>query len=232
MRSDMESMHQHTSSPGPPQQSSYPSHDPLTGPQPVVLPETSMHTAASSHMHGTSLVPLHQQQHQQYQQQQQHLIANADVVRLSQQQTIERLQQQLHDAQQASQDIAAENERLMELSSALRSERDRAVMSQGNVSMAQPAPTPHVQSQQLAIAATSQPQHLPFAHAAPHQQQVPVLLPPPLPLQAVTSHPPQKGYLRNAYVVQPQQQHLQQQLPGWQHHAGGCAYIDNWVMNE
>lgn len=247
MRADMESMQRHPSSPGP-QPQAHPLPTPPMSSQP--MPDTLQHASVaqdtalpSNNLHGGNVTDLayqqqqyhqqqqqqHGQQQQQHQQQQQLLIA-AEGVKVSQQHEIEQLRQQLQDAQQVSEDIAAENERLMELSSALRSERDRAVLSQGNAVKAvvngqippQQVPAHHHQSQQLTIAATPQ-QHSATAYSGNLQQPLqypPITLPPaPRLPQQPTAYPQQECYVGYAYpvmqqhsmqqYVQPQQQHQQ-----------------------
>ena len=249
----MESMQQQTSSPAPP---IHPQHPPTPPPNMSAHPTadfdhrqniaagTVTHSTLLNSMHDatTSSVAYQQQQQQLYyhqeqqQQQQQQLIAAAEDVKLSQQQQIQQLQQQLQNAQQASQEIAAENERLMELSSALRSERDRAVLAQSNavgVATGQPQQLQSRQAppQQLDVAASSQPQQMQVAYVGNHQQ-VPITLPPaPTPPPQAAAYPQQECYLGYAYPVLQQQQqyvqppqqyvqpHQQHQQPGQQSHA-------------
>ena len=250
MRADMESMQRHPSSPGPPPHplQTPPMH---TQPMPDTLPSVTQDKGLPSNgLHDPSASSLayqqqrfHQQQQYDQQQQQQHqqqLLIAAEGVNVSQQHEIEQLRQQLQDAQQVSDDIAAENERLMELSSALRSERDRAVLSQGNAVNAavngqlqpQQVPAHPHQSQQLAIAAASQQQHSAIAYSSNHQT-MPITLPPAPSLpQQHAAYPQQECYVGYAYpvmqqqqlqhsmqqYVQPQQQHQQ---PDQQTHAAG-----------
>ncbi|DBA74087.1 TPA: Coiled-coil domain-containing protein 57, variant 2 [Trebouxia sp. C0004] len=145
MRSDMESMHQHTTSPGPPtqpHQSRFPSSSPpCTSPYQQPQPESVMQSQL-----------LSQLQHQSYQQLPQQLplvgvtgicagdsqwsaaqaAPDANVQPRQQEEEVQSLRQQLQDAKCEAQDLAAENERLMELSNALRSERDRAGLIQNS----------------------------------------------------------------------------------------------------
>lgn len=245
----METMQQQTSSPAPP---THPQH-PLTPPTNMSAHPTAdfdhrQNIAASTVTHSTLLNSMHdattnsvayqqQQQfyHHQEQQQQQQLIAAAEDVKLSQQQQIQQLQQQLQNAQQASEEIAAENDRLMELSSALRSERDRAALVSNAVGVATGQPqqlqSRQVPSQQLDVAASSQPQQMQVAYVGNHQQ-VPITLPPaPTPPPQAAAYPQQECYLGYAYpmlqqqqqYVQPPQQymqpHQQHQQPGQHSHA-------------
>ena len=115
MRSDMESMHHQSSSPGP---QANPSQTPLTSPPPPFpLPyqqyQSSSHgkTTTSEEQHAL-LSGLHVQQQQQ------------------QEEEVKSLRQQLKHAQTEAEELAAENERLMEMSNALRSEHNRAALSQ------------------------------------------------------------------------------------------------------
>ena len=145
MRSDMESMHHHTTSPGPPTQphqspfpsSSPPFASPHQQPQPLSVIQSQL---------------LSQLQHQSYHQLSQQLPSvsatgqyaggsqwsaaqaapDASVQQRQQEEEVQSLRQQLQDAKCEAQDLAAENERLMELSNALRSERDRAGLIQNS----------------------------------------------------------------------------------------------------
>ena len=145
MRSDMESMHQHTTSPGPPtqpHQNPFPSSSPpFTSPHQQPQPQSVMQSQL-----------LSQLQHQSYQQLPQQLLSvsatgkyaggsqwsaaqaapDASVQQRQQEEEVQSLCKQLQDAKCEAQDLAAENERLMELSNALRSERDRAGLIQNS----------------------------------------------------------------------------------------------------
>ena len=133
MRSDMESMHLQTSSPGP---QPNPSQTPFSSPpSPFPLPHHQL-----------------QSQQQQFQQQQQppnqqyqsslhgqttnpgeqHALQSSLNVQQQQQQQeeVKSLRQQLQNAKAESGELAAENERLMDMSNALRSEHARAVLFQ------------------------------------------------------------------------------------------------------
>ncbi|DBA83216.1 TPA: hypothetical protein ACH3X2_006730 [Trebouxia sp. C0005] len=145
MRSDMESMHQQTTSPGPPtqpHQSPLPSSSPsFASPHPQPQPQSVMQSQLASQL-----------QHQSYQQLPQQLpsvsatgmyaggsqwsatqaAADASVRQRQQEEEKQSLRQQLQDAKCEAQDLATENERLMELSNALRSERDRAGLIQNS----------------------------------------------------------------------------------------------------
>ena len=137
MRTDMESMQHHT-----------------TGPTDPTQPPASSTPLTSPHQQPQSFMPsqlLSQLQHQPYQQLPQQLPdvsgagTNAGNHQLSasqaashsnlqqrQQEEVQSLCRQLQDAKCEAQDLAAENERLMELSNALRSERDRAGLIQNS----------------------------------------------------------------------------------------------------
>ena len=126
MRSDMELMQHHATSPGPqsnpfqaPPPSSSPPFPPLhVQPQPSyqMLPQHQPQYHGSSTNSGDQhqLQPsLHVYEHQQQQEEE-----------------VQLLRQQLRDAKAEAEGLAAENERLMEMSNALRSECDRSAASQ------------------------------------------------------------------------------------------------------
>ena len=145
MRSDMESMHQHTPSPGPPtqpHQSPFPSSS-----TPFASPHQQ--TQVQSVMQSQLLSQLQQQSYQQLLQQLPSVgvtgqyeggtlwsaaqaAPDASVQQRQQEEEVQSLRQRLQDAKCEAQDLAAENERLMELSNALRSERDRAGLTQNS----------------------------------------------------------------------------------------------------
>ena len=145
MRSDMESMHHHTTSPGPPtqpHQTPFPSSSPpFASPHQQPQPQSVMQSQLPSQL-----------QHQAYQQLPQQLPSvsamgmsaggsqwsaaqagsDASAQQRQQEEEVQSLRQQLQDAKCEAQDLAAENERLMELSNALRSEQDRAGLIQNS----------------------------------------------------------------------------------------------------
>ena len=133
----MESMQHHTTGP------TDPTHPPASS-----TPLTSPHQQPQSFMPSQLLSQL---QHQSYQQlpQQLPVVTGADTnagshqlsasqaashsnLQQRQQEEVQSLCRQLQDAKCEVQDLAAENERLMELSNALRSERDRAGLIQNS----------------------------------------------------------------------------------------------------
>ncbi len=141
MRSDMESMHHHTTSPGPP-----------TQPHQTPFPSSSPPFASPHQQPQSQSVMQSQLQHQSYQQLPQQLPSvsamgmyaggsqwsaaqaapDASVQHRQQEEEVQSLRQQLQDSKCEAQDLAAENERLMELSNALRSEQDRAGLIQNS----------------------------------------------------------------------------------------------------
>ena len=198
MRSDMESMHHHTTSPGQPHQSPLPPlSTPFTSPRQQPQPQSVMHSQLPSQL-----------QHQAYQQlpsvsamgmsaagsqwSAAQAGSDASAQQRQQEEEVQSLRQQLQDAKCEAQDLAAENERLMELSNALRSERDRAGLIQNS-----PAFCP--QQQQLVA-------HSNVGNQGSVQQPL-VNLTPACMSQSHAHHPVQQGL--SGFPQVPQSQTLQ-----------------------
>ena len=214
MRSDMESVQQHSSSPAhPPRHTSNTIEPPSAHMQ--SMQQSQPHNVGQLHQQLpeqlrqqlTQQLPFSHSQQQgqqngpqeqglQYSPQSQALQYGAYSTHSQQQQKQEEevrmLRQQLQNAKCEAQDLAAENERLMELSNALRSERDRAAVMQSVPAQ------PQQQRQQ---------QQLITAEALDHQGvlQQPSVQVPPAPVGQ--SYVPRQGsvqHLLSAEVLQPQ----------------------------
>ena len=136
MRTDMEAMHHQTSSPTPPP----PSHQPLHS-------WAAAYSSPNAHLHSSPQATTSQQQQQPSYLQNQSSVShgqyanhdnqhelqsgpNPQVQDEQQDKEVQLLRQQLQEAQAEAGELAAENERLMEMSNALRSAVSRSALAQ------------------------------------------------------------------------------------------------------
>lgn len=205
MRTDMESLQHHTTGP------TDPTHLPASS-TPLTSPHQQPHSSMPSQL-------LSQLQHQSYQQlpQQMPVVTGAGTnpgnhqlsasqaashasLQQRQQEEVQSLCKQLQDAKCEAQDLAAENERLMELSNALRSERDRAGLVQNSPGM-------YPQQRQLTAVANA-------GGSQGSAQPAPAMQPPAPMAEAHAQYAVQQAALGYQQVPQPQVlQHYMVQQP-------------------